>query len=180
LAERKARVSDNPSPDYDLLFWDAPATGHFLSTLRAAKSFEAYLTGPFALAGAEVARFFSNAAYIQVVPVTTLEEMAIDETVELCAALDRDFRLQPAAVILNLVSPLAGATAAEVGSVAGTPQDPALQFALERGRLERERAAGLRTRIQAPALPVERVRRWSNDLDLLRQAGRWLEALQVA
>jgi len=48
LAERKASAT----PDYDLLLWDAPASGHFLSTLHAARNFETFLSGPLASAGA--------------------------------------------------------------------------------------------------------------------------------
>ena len=34
LAERKATAAGAHGPDYKLLIWDAPASGHFLSTLR--------------------------------------------------------------------------------------------------------------------------------------------------
>jgi anion-transporting ArsA/GET3 family ATPase len=182
LAERKASVSGAGSADYDLLLWDAPATGHFLSTLRAARSFETYLTGPLAAAGAEVARFFSNAAHIVVLPTTTLEEMAIDETVEMSAALERDYQLRAGAVVVNLVSPVVTAAEAEVESltaVEGSSPDPAVQFALRRGLLERRRAAELRARLSALPVPVQRVRQWSGDLDLLRQISGRLEALSV-
>ena len=59
LAERK--VPEAEQHRYELLIWDAPATGHFLSTLRSARTFEHYLSGPLADAGAEVSRFFSTA-----------------------------------------------------------------------------------------------------------------------
>src|SRR4030095_12750703 len=38
LAERTA----SGAPDYDLLLWDAPASGHFLGTLHAAPNFETF------------------------------------------------------------------------------------------------------------------------------------------
>ena len=179
LAERSA----DGHPDYDLLLWDAPSTGHFLSTLDAARNFETFLTGPLAAAGAELAHFFSNAEHITVVPVTTLEEMAIDETIELCRKLEARHRLRATAVVLNLVSPLATAGEAEVGEVAGAAlaqDDAALRFAVERGLLERERAASVRARIHAPAFAVERMRAFSSDLDLLSQIGRVLDALPTA
>src|SRR6266436_3036785 len=75
LAERTA----SGAPDYDLLLWDAPASGHFLGTLHAARNFETFLTGPLASAGGELARFFSNASRITLLPVTTLEEMRSEE-----------------------------------------------------------------------------------------------------
>ena len=46
LSER--RHSAAAAPDYDYLIWDAPASGHFLATLRAAKNFEVFLSGPLA------------------------------------------------------------------------------------------------------------------------------------
>ena len=49
LAERTA----SGVTDYDLLLWDAPASGHFLGTLHAARNFETFLTGPLAAAGAD-------------------------------------------------------------------------------------------------------------------------------
>jgi hypothetical protein len=179
LAERTVAVADG-GPNYDLLLWDAPSTGHFLSTLRSAKSFETYLTGPLASAGAEVARFFSNASRITVLPVTTLEEMAIDETIEMCGALQRDFHLQPAALLLNLVSPLIAASEQEVADLRQADaacSDPALHFAVARGLLERERAASLRGAVPAPCVAVRRVRQRSGDVDLLHEISQALEAL---
>src|SRR6185312_16118857 len=89
LAERKA----------------APAGGHFLTTLRAARAFDTFLSGPLAAAGAEMDRFFSNSANMEVLAVTPLEEMAITETIEMSESLKRDFQLRCSALILNLVSP---------------------------------------------------------------------------
>jgi anion-transporting ArsA/GET3 family ATPase len=182
LAERKASASGNDAPNYDLLLWDAPATGHFLSTLRAARSLEIYLTGPLAVAGAEVARFLSNPSFITVLPTTTLEEMAIEETIEMCSALEREFQLPPVTVLVNLVSPLATASSAELEQLRQTARsssDPALCFALERGIIERERLDELGRKIPAPALALERLRHWTSDLDLLCQLGRSLATVPV-
>ena len=175
LAERTA----SGAPDYDLLLWDAPASGHFLSTLHAARNFETFLSGPLAAAGADLARFFSNASHITLLPVTTLEEMAIEETVEMCAKLEAEFGIKAQSVLMNLVSPLATASEPEI-DVLRQAEDPALRFAFERGLLERERAAELRRRIPAPQIAVERLRGWSSDLDLLNQIGRSLDSLPTA
>jgi anion-transporting ArsA/GET3 family ATPase len=180
LAERQAAAGD--APDYDLLVWDAPATGHFLSTLRSARAFETYLTGPLASAGAELARFFSSAANITLLPTTTLEEMAIEETVEMCRALEHDFHLHPHRVLLNLASPLIDAPEAAVQSLAEAVEqsgDPALRFAFDRGMLERERAIELRIALRAATVAVERARGAQTDIDLLETLGRHL-ALQAA
>lgn len=175
LAERKAAGV----PNYDILLWDAPASGHFLSTLHAARNFETFLTGPLATAGADLARFFSNTANITLYPVTTLEEMAIEETIEMCGKLEAEFALKASAVLMNLVSPLATVGETEIESLRGG-SDPALQFALERGLIERERAGYLRQKIPATQIAVERARRWSSDLDLLDQIGRSLDRVSAA
>jgi len=175
LAERRA----SGAPDYDLLLWDAPASGHFLGTLHAARNFETFLSGPLASAGAELARFFSNASNITLLPVTTLEEMAIEETVEMCGRLEKEFALKATAVLMNLVSPLATASATQIDELRQS-SDPALRFALERGLMERERAAELQHRVPARQIVVERVRSWSTDLDLLNQIGRSLESIPTA
>lgn len=173
LAERTA----SGQPDFDLLLWDAPSTGHFLSTLHSAKNFEQFLSGPLAIAGTELARFFSNAAKIAVYPVTTLEEMAIEETVEMCRRLDSEFSLRATRLLLNLVSPLATATDAEIAALQSTPADAGLRFAIERGAVERERAKTLRATLSVDSLAIERARSWTSDLDLLGQLGGALEPL---
>jgi anion-transporting ArsA/GET3 family ATPase len=174
LAERK--VSEAPA--YDLLLWDAPASGHFLGTLHAARNFETFLTGPLASAGADLARFFSGTQHITLLPITTLEEMAIEEMVEMCAKLESEFALKAAAVLLNLVSPLAMASEADIDALRGR-SDPALHFALERGVIERERAEYVRRKIPAVQVEVERARRWNSDLDLLAQLGSSLDKVSV-
>jgi anion-transporting ArsA/GET3 family ATPase len=181
LAARRAAAGG--SPDYDLLLWDAPATGHFLGTLRSARAFETYLTGPLSAAGADLHDFFSNAANIVVLPTTTLEEMAMQETVEMCRALENEFQLRPTTLLLNLVSPIIEASPEAVEQLqrtAAASSDEALRFALDRGLLERQRSLELRAELATPALAVERARHWASDLDLLEQLGRPLSTLAVA
>src|SRR5580700_8685136 len=176
LAERKATAAGASGPDYELLIWDAPASGHFLSTLRSARAFESFLSGPLASAGAEMDRFFSNSANMQILAVTPLEEMAITETVEMTESLKRDFQLRCTALILNLVSPLVTASEKEVsGLKIDDETSPALRFAIDRGRLERERSIDVKKAIPAPQVYVPRIREWNGDLDLLGQVGQWLD-----
>ena len=126
-------------------------------------------------------RFFSNSANIQILAVTPLEEMAIAETVEMTQSLMRDFQLRCAALILNMVSPLVTATAEEAaGLQIDASESPALQFAIERGRLERDRSLEMKDAIRAPQIPVPRITQWNGDLDLLRQVGAWLDIPQAA
>jgi anion-transporting ArsA/GET3 family ATPase len=72
---------------YDLCVLDAPATGHGLTLLAAAGSMrEMTRVGPFAdLAG--VIETFLSGPQCAVVPVTVLEELPVQETAEMLAAL---------------------------------------------------------------------------------------------
>jgi anion-transporting ArsA/GET3 family ATPase len=176
LAERKATAAGADGPDYELLIWDAPASGHFLGTLRSARAFEKYLTGPLASMGAELDRFLSNSDNIRVLAVTPLEEMAIAETIEMTDSLFQDFRLRCTALILNMVSPLLTASEKDIKTLKLTSDSsPAQRFALDRGVLERERANDLLTAIIAPQIPLPRIQEWNGDLDLLGQVGKWLD-----
>ncbi len=176
LSERQAEGT----PAYDVLLWDAPATGHFLSTLGSAKNFETFLTGPLAVAGSELHRFFSNLENVALLPVTTLEEMAIAEMTEMCETLESGYRLKSVAAVLNMISPLALVTdeaARQLAAECEGTADPALKFALERGALERERVAQIRSRSIGPLIGIERLRRFQDDLDLLDKVGQPMEGV---
>jgi len=175
VAEHRA----SGAPDFALVLSHAPDSGHFLGTLHAARNFETFLTGPLAAAGADLARFFSNTSHITLLPVTTLEEMAIEETIEMCASLESEFALKADAILMNLVSPLATAPGQDIDSLRQTG-DPALRFALDRGLVERERVRELQSKIPAPQIAVERARSWSSDLDLLHQIGASLDKIPEA
>jgi len=171
LAERTA----SGMPQYELLLWDAPATGHFLGTLDAARNFETFLTGPLASAGGELHRFFFNIGNISLITTTTLEEMAIEETEELCSKMAARFHLGPRAVLANMVSPLAAVDHKEVEPLNGG--DAGFRFALERGVMERERLRALQAKLGVRAFPVERARDFDNDLDLLARLGVELQKI---
>jgi anion-transporting ArsA/GET3 family ATPase len=174
LAERTATAPGTPA--YDMLIWDTPASGHFLTTLRAARAFETYLSGPLAAAGADLDRFFSTPGHLQVVPVTSLEEMAITETMEMTESLKREFHLRPRSLILNMVSPLMTADAVDVEKLRHHEgSSPALRFAVERGIMERERGEEIRATLPVPQIAIPRIRQWKGDLDLLEQVGHWME-----
>lgn len=184
LAER--RLDDSNDLSFQVLIWDAPATGHFLETLRVSKKFDTYLTGPFAATGRELNQFFSERANLILLPVTTLEEMAVEETIELCEKLDRELQMKPASVICNIVSPLLSAPD-------GVFQDlrkrlvhtglhsPDLEFVLDRHRIERERFSKLRSSLLADFHMIQLVQSWKSDLDLLFALAKRLAALpQIA
>jgi anion-transporting ArsA/GET3 family ATPase len=172
LAERESQTED--APQYEFLIWDAPATGHFLSTLRAARTFEYSRSGPLAEAGEDVARFFSGIQNVSVVPVTTLEEMAIEETVEMASALDREFRVNGTSVVMNMASPLASADRGSLQDSAAF-DDPALQFLFDRARMERERAESLVRKLGIPPVTLPRLMHGGSDLAMLDRIGGMLD-----
>lgn len=157
---------------FEMLIWDAPATGHFLETLRVSKKFDTYLSGPFALAGRDLTHFFSQSANLILFPVTILEEMAVEETIELCDKLSRELGIRPAGLLCNLVSPMLSA-----------PEDafrelqqrlslegkctPDVEFVIDRHRIEREQFLRLRSSLQTTFHMVQRLPRWKSDLELL-------------
>jgi len=176
LSERRKSKSAAAPPDYDYLIWDAPATGHFLTTLRSAKNFEVFLTGPLAAAGAQLRRFFSNSQNIQLIPVTPLEDMAIAETLEMAQSMAKDFGVNCSAVLVNCASAMCSATEADIAGLGPmTGAAPAMRFAVERGLMERERCVELRAALPAPQVLIPRITQSSNDLDLLVRIGERMD-----
>lgn len=170
LAARRAE--GDRQPHFDLLLWDAPATGHFLETLRVSQQFETYLSGPFSARGKELQQFFSERSNLLLFPVTTLEEMAIEETMELCGKLQKELRMAPAGIACNLVSPMLSAPEQALQETAAwsahlKEQGADLAFVLDRHRIERERFAALRSSLRLPLHLIHRVPSWKSDLELL-------------
>src|SRR5262249_22643775 len=146
--------------------------GHFVSTLRSARGFDAFLSGPLAAAGEQMHRFFASSQNIQLFPVTSLEEMAMAETLELAETMTREFGVACSALLVNCASRMCMAwedTVASVAEPAGS--SPALRFAMQRGLLERERCLDLRSALPIPQVLIPRMTQWSNDLDLLASIG---------
>src|SRR5258708_9545309 len=104
--------------------------------------------------------------------------MGIGEMAEMCAKLETEFDLKASAVLLNLVSPLAMASEVDIDALRGR-SDPALHFALERGIIERERAAYVRQKVPVEQVAVERLSHWTSDLDLLARLGRSLDKISI-
>ncbi len=181
LIERRVDTSRGAVPEYDYLIWDAPASGHFLSTLRSAKSFEGFLTGPLSTAGADLHRFFSNRRNIQVFPVTPLEEMAIAETLEVSQAMSGDFGIPCSAVLVNFASPMCSASESDIAALEPIKDSSAaMNFAVERGLMERERLTELRGSMPFPQVLIPRVTNPADDLDLLVKIGGGLNLAQYA
>jgi anion-transporting ArsA/GET3 family ATPase len=90
---------------YDLVVVDAPASGHGVGILRTPKTFaEIARVGPIAHQGRAIANTIADRDFTGVVAVTTLEEMPVNETLALRAALERE-RLPLDRVIVNAVYP---------------------------------------------------------------------------
>lgn len=176
LSERRKNGWGTAGPDYDYVIWDAPASGHFLTTLRSARNFEVFLTGPLAEAGAQLHRFFSNRQNIQLFPVTPLEEMAIAETLDMAQSMTQEFEVTCSALLVNCASPMCAAADAEIAGLGPAAESsPAMRFTVERGMMERERCAKLRDALPVPQLLIPRITQWSNDLDLLARIGERMD-----
>jgi len=179
VGERRAGQAE-----YDQIVWDAPASGHFTETLRVAGKFETYLTGPFASRGRELARYFSEAD-MRLFPVTTLEEMAVDETLELCGQLGGELDLRPRRLICNLVSPLLSASGDRLQDcqqqlAAASGSTACSDFIRDRHSIERGHFDRLRASIPAECHLIERVRRPTSDLELLSCIAEQFETMLPA
>jgi anion-transporting ArsA/GET3 family ATPase len=158
--------------DFDLLIWDAPATGHFIQTLKVSRNFDTYLSGPFALAGKDMLEFLIDPGNVCLVPVATLEEMAVEETIELCGQLSKEFEMSPAVVLCNLASPLLESSDEEFGEIeaqmlADNPESEDARFILGRQVIERKLFRRLRSSVGVPVQIVRREAEAASDLDLL-------------
>lgn len=163
---------DAPHP-YRYVVWDAPATGHFIETLKVNKSFELFLTGPFAVEAASVAEFFSSIE-IDLFPIANLEEMAVEETLDLVSRVAKVAKLQPNAVLVNMVSPAAFLSERDFEAFADAlrrevPSREAREFVSGRCGVEREQLAVLRSKIARPHFPVNRISQEGADLQFLME-----------
>lgn len=178
---RLHRLTEEPSEagkTFDRVVWDAPATGHFLQTLLVSRNFEQYLSGPFALLGAQLASFSSDSTRFAVLPITTLEEMAVEETIELWQQLRGDLAIEPKAVLCNMVSPLARSTqpVEELqAQLEAQGDDGAIQFILDRNAIERSLFGKIRAAVPGALRLIERKAAWTTDLDLLLDIAKQME-----
>lgn len=161
---------------YPCVIWDAPASGHFLQTLRVSRGFDQFLTGPFSTMAKDLVRFFNQPGNLRVVPVAILEEMAVAETLEMCGTLRSSLGIDPAAVVCNLVSPLLPLPEAELQALreaagGGGADAEGHRLVLEKHLQERAFYRELERAIRSPLHLVERVPSWSVDLDLLEAVG---------
>lgn len=166
---------------FDLLVWDAPATGHFLETLKVSRNFDQYLSGPFAALGRQLTHFFADPAQFALLPVTTLEDMAVEETIELCQQLAGELQIEPRTVLCNMTSPLlAGPHGPEHLKIPAGTDSPELRFILDRSEIEQTIFERLRSAVQTKFRTIEREPQWDADLELLLAVAGRLEGLPEA
>jgi anion-transporting ArsA/GET3 family ATPase len=94
------------APRFDVVLFDAPATGHGLDMLRVPKIIVELAPPGVLRADAERAlTMFRDPAQSGVVVVTLPEELPVNETEELCRALATELRLPVAALVINALRP---------------------------------------------------------------------------
>jgi hypothetical protein len=149
------------------------------------RNFDALMSGPFAVLGRDLVHFFSDPANIRLIPVATLEEMPVDETVEMCRELEKDLNMRPSVLLCNLASPMLSAPEEAYRDLAaktsaGGPGAAGMSIVLDRHAGERALFMKLVQSVSVPLHVIPRVARWASDLDLLRSLGRTLGDLVPA
>lgn len=142
-------------PRFDVVLFDAPATGHGLDMLRVPKVIVEIAPPGVLRSDAERAwEMFRDPARSGVVVVTLPEEMPTNETLELCAALRSELTLPIAELVVNSWLPplFAPADASAIEALAslggGTPEDAVLESGARRAarqRIQEESLARLST-----------------------------------
>jgi anion-transporting ArsA/GET3 family ATPase len=129
---------------YDTVIMDAPATGHALALLRAARTYaNVARVGPIARQATQIDAFLRDSSATGVLSVALPEEMPVNETVDLERRLGDELGMGVDRVIANAVLP-DRFTAAEAGRLRSFDGNPAVRAALA----ERHRAAGQQEQLE--------------------------------
>ena len=148
----------------DLLVLDAPAAGHAVTFLLAARALlDAVRVGPIRAQAEDVLELLSDPARCQVMLVTLAEETPVNEVVETAFALEDRVGLALGPVVVNGLypeaegmdaDPVAAAEAAGVALRAGEAEAlrAAAAFRRQRQELQREQVARLAERLPLPQL----------------------------
>jgi anion-transporting ArsA/GET3 family ATPase len=100
-------------PKADLVIIDAPASGHGLTLLAAPLLMsEVITTGPLGKMASRIAALVADPVRCAIVLATLAEEMAVQETLETIAAIERRVGRAPSMVVVNAVFPPRGDDAA--------------------------------------------------------------------
>jgi anion-transporting ArsA/GET3 family ATPase len=145
---------------YDLVVFDAPATGHALAMLASPKTLQAIVrSSPLAQRAADVQAMLEDSRHTGYVGVARATEMAVSETIELEDGLNRCLDRELDSVVLNAVLPRRFTPAEmeriERVSASGAPSAAvrAAQIVHERGRLQQNQIARLRRHRESRGAP---------------------------
>ena len=150
--------------DVDLIVLDAPAAGHAITFLRAARGLlDAVRVGPIHNQAAEVMEMLTDAERCQVVLVTLPEETPVNELIETAYNLEDQVGVALGPVVVNglypdrpglAIDPVTAAAEAGVGLRAGEAEalTAAADFRRHRVQLQTEQVARLADRLPLPQL----------------------------
>jgi anion-transporting ArsA/GET3 family ATPase len=146
---------------FDVVLFDAPATGHGLDMLRVPKVIVEVVPPGVLRRDAETAwRMFTNPEETAVVAVTLPEELPVTETLELLRAVQHELELPLGLLAVNgVLDPLfSEAERAALGTIdllgpSKTAPESAVQAAARRAAQERLQAASLARLYAGTALP---------------------------
>lgn len=100
------RGETRDAPAVDMVVLDAPASGHAASLVTAPQLVSDIIEeGPFGRLAAELSEFIADPQRTGIVAVTTAEEMPVQETLELDAALEARFGRGPELLVINALLP---------------------------------------------------------------------------
>jgi anion-transporting ArsA/GET3 family ATPase len=151
-------------PRFDVVLFDAPATGHGLDMLRVPKVIVDIAPPGVLRSDAERAwEMFRDPSRSGVVVVTLPEEMPTNETLELCTALERELTLPIAELVVNSLLPtlFSSAEASELAALGASsgvsPAHAVFDSAARRAVRERIQEESLQrlSRIGAPLRRLE-------------------------
>lgn len=151
LARRRRRSRRGSA--YDLVVLDAPASGQLMALLGAPSTFGSIArVGPVARQTADIERLLRDAALTGVIAVSTPEQMAVSEVLELGELLDGQGISLDAVVINQTVSsPLSAAQEKALGEPGDDPALRSARWFSDRARVQRQQIARLRRSLEAGA-----------------------------
>lgn len=172
-------------PRFDVVLFDAPATGHGLDMLRVPKVIVDLVPPGVLRRDAEAAwALFRDPERGGVVVVTLPEEMPTNETLELLAALESELSLPVASLVVNavLAPAFSGAERArllEPREFARTGGDTAISAGVRRAIRERiqEEAQARLARTGLPTLTLPRLFRDAANREAVEELSRRFDAL---
>ncbi len=153
LAQHERRTRG--AQPYDLVVLDAPATGHGLAMLQAPHTFASVARlGPVARQGRAIASFLGDPRRTAVLAVSSAEEMAVSETLELRSRLRAELGLDLSLVVVNAVVAhrFTGDDERTLRAAPRSPPQHAALFAATWARDQRAQIARLRRGLPGVAL----------------------------